>query len=195
DVPVLATIPRPNAGKRGTAMTVEGFRTLQSRMDVLCPNGRTRTLLVTSAGPGDGKSTTVVNLGLAMDEQRHRALVVEADLRRPALSRQLGVDKGPGLAGMLQGTDGIHEAVAYASVSPSSKHGPSVVLAGKLAVVPAGRVPTQPRALLNDGALGRFLESARAVGDTILIDGPPLGLVSDMLPLAKRVDGVIVAAR
>jgi tyrosine-protein kinase len=194
-VPLLATIPRPRAGKGGATMTTEGFRTLQSNVDVLCPNGRPRSLLITSAGAGDGKSTTVLNLGLAMDEQRHRPLIVEADLRRATLSRGLGVDRGPGLAGMLQGREGIDEAVTYASVSPASKRGLDVALTGKLAVVPAGRVPGAPRKLLSDKALGKFLLEAQGVGDTILIDGPPLGMFSDMLPLAKRVDAVIVAAR
>jgi Mrp family chromosome partitioning ATPase len=194
--PVLATIPRPQSGKRAAHMTVEGFRTLQSTLDVLCPNGRPRSLLITSASAGDGKSTTALNLGLAMDEQRHRPVVVEADLRRPSLSKGLGVDKGPGLTGMLKGTDGIDEAITYTSVSPGSKsRGPAVALAGKLAVLPAGPAPAQPRGLLNDKALGTFLTSAQTVGDTILIDGPPLGLFSDMLPLARRVDGVIVAVR
>jgi polysaccharide biosynthesis transport protein len=194
--PVLASIPRPQAGKRGARVTVEGFRTLQSKLDVVCPNGRPRSMLVTSAGSGDGKSTTVLNLGLAMDEQRHRPLVVEADLRRSSLSKGLGLDKGPGLTGMLKGTDGIDEAVTYASVSPGSKHrGLAVALTGKLAVLPAGRAPDQPRGLLNDKALGTVLVSAQAIGDTILVDGPPLGLFSDMLPLARRVDGVIVAVR
>ena len=194
--PLLATIPRPRSGKRGATMTVEGFRTLQSNMDLRCPNGRPRSMLVTSAGSGDGKSTTVVNLGLAMNEQRHSAVVLEADLRRPALSNSLGVSKNGGLTKVLLGKGSLDDAVAYASLSPGSKrHGPAVALAGKLAIVPAGGSPAKARALLSGDAIDALLESASFAGDTILIDGPPLGLFSDMLPLAKRVDGVIVAVR
>jgi polysaccharide biosynthesis transport protein len=195
-VPILAAIPRPGPGKRGATMTVEGFRTLQSNVDVRCPNGQPRSLLVTSAGSGDGKSTTVLNLGLAMNEQRHSALVLEADLRRPALSTGLGVAGGPGLSKVLSGKGTLAEAVAHASVSPASRRrGPSVALAGKLAVVPAGQSPARPRTLLSGDALDSLLVSASLVGDTVLIDGSPLGLFSDMLPLAKRVNGVIVAVR
>jgi receptor protein-tyrosine kinase len=195
-VPLLATIPRPRPGKRGATMTVEGFRTLQSNVDVRCPNGQPRTLLVTSAASGDGKSTTVLNLGLAMNEQRHSALVLEADLRRPTLSTGLGVSKGPGLSKVLSGKGTLDEAIAHASVSPSSKRrGPAVALAGKLAVVPAGQSPARPRTLLSGDALDSLLVSASLVGDTVLIDGPPLGLFSDMLPLAQRADGVIVTVR
>jgi Mrp family chromosome partitioning ATPase len=196
-MPLLATIPRPTSGKRGATMTAEGFRTLQSNMDVRCPNGKPRSMLVTSAGSGDGKSTTVLNLGLAMNEQRHTALVLEADLRRPALSNQLGVNTGPGLSKVLSGKGLLEDAVKYASLSPGSKRrgGPSVMLAGKLAVVPAGTSGVQPRTLLSGDAVDSLLVSASVAGDTVLIDGPPLGLFSDMLPLAKRVDGVIVAVR
>lgn len=195
-MPLLATIPRPTSGKRGATMTAEGFRTLQSNMDVRCPNGRPRSMLVTSAGSGDGKSTTVLNLGLAMNEQRHTALVLEADLRRPALSNQLGVNTGPGLSKVLSGKGLLEDAVKYASLSPGSKRrGPAVMLAGKLAVVPAGTSGVQPRTLLSGDAIDSLLVSASVAGDTVLIDGPPLGLFSDMLPLAKRVDGVIVAVR
>lgn len=195
-VPILATIPRPRGGRSGATMTVEGFRRLQSNVDVRCPNGRPRSILVTSAGAGDGKSTTVVNLGLAMNEQRHRSLVLEADLRRPTLSSGLGVKKGPGLTRVLSGKGKLDEAISYASVSPASRRrGPAVALAGKLAVVPAGQSPVRPRTLLSGDALDSLLVSASLVGDTVLVDGPPLGLFTDMLPLAKRVDGVIVAVR
>lgn len=195
-LPLLATIPRPTPGKRGATMTAEGFRTLQTNMDVRCPNGRPRSMLVTSAGSGDGKSTTVLNLGLAMNEQRHRALVLEADLRRPALSNQLGVNTGPGLSRVLSGNGPLEDSVKYASLVPGSKRrGPAVMLAGKLAVVPAGQAKGQPRTLLSGKAIDSLLVAAGIAGDTVLIDGPPLGLFSDMLPLAKRVDGVIVAVR
>jgi tyrosine-protein kinase len=195
-IPILATIPRPQSGRRGATMTVEGFRTLQSNVDMRCPNGQPRSMLVTSAGSGDGKSTTVLNLGLAMNEQRHSALVLEADLRRPMLSTGLGVNKGPGLTKVLSGKGTLDEAIAHASVSPASKRrGPAVALAGKLAVVPAGQSPARPRTLLSGDALDSLLVSASLVGDIVLVDGPPLGLFSDMLPLAKRVDGVIVAVR
>ena len=119
-LPLLATIPRPTSGKRGATMTAEGFRTLQSNMDVRCPNGKPRSMLVTSAGSGDGKSTTVLNLALAMNEQRHTALVLEADLRRPALSNELGVNTGPGLSKVLSGKDQLEDAVKYASLAPGS---------------------------------------------------------------------------
>jgi tyrosine-protein kinase len=195
-LPLLATIPRPRSGKRGATMTAEGFRTLQSNMDVHCPNGRPRSMLVTSAGPGDGKSTTVLNLGLAMNEQRHQAIVLEADLRRPALSTALGVNTGPGLSRVLSGKGPLEEAVKYASLVPGTKRkGPAVMLSGKLAVVPAGQSKEQPRTLLSGKAIDSLLVSARMAGDTVLIDGPPLGLFSDVLPLAKQVDGVIVAVR
>lgn len=196
DVALLATIPHPGHRTRGLRMTSEGFRTLQSNVDLLCQNGRTRTLLVTSAGSGDGKSTTVLNLGLAMNEQQHSALVLEADLRRPKLSSGLGLNGSPGLSKVLSGKGALDEAVTHASLAPGSKrNAPPVALAGKLAVVPAGKSPARPRALLSGDALGTLLASASTIGDTILIDGPPIGLFSDMLPLAKRVDGVIVTVR
>lgn len=195
-LPLLATIPRPTSGKRGATMTAEGFRTLQSNMDVRCPNGKPRSMLVTSAASGDGKSTTVLNLALAMNEQRHTALVLEADLRRPALSNELGVNTGPGLSKVLSGKGHLEEAVKYASLVPGTKRrGPAVMLSGKLAVVPAGQVKAQPRTLLSGEAIDSLLMSASVVGDTLLIDGPPLGLFSDVLPLAKKVDGVILAVR
>jgi Mrp family chromosome partitioning ATPase len=83
-----------------------------------------------------------------------------------------------------------------ATVAPTRNgKGPIVALSGDLTLVPAGPTPPNPQLLLNERRLEALLAEARVSSDTVIVDGPPLGLFSDMLPVARRVDGVIVAVR
>jgi receptor protein-tyrosine kinase len=195
-VPIVAEVPRPGKGAESKTMAVESFHALRSNLDMVRPNGPLHTLLITSAGARDGKSSTAANLALAMEETHRDALVVEADLRRPALSKAFSVNGGRGTAKVLAGTDRLDEAVKEARVtSQLNGDGPLVVMNGRFAMVPAGPVPARPSTLLNEQALESLLSQAHQRQETVIVDGPPIGLFSDMLPVAKKVDGVVVVVR
>lgn len=193
-VPILATIPRP--GRRNRWIAGEGFHNLQVSVDSMSPHGRVASLLVTGTSPGEGKSTTAANLAAAMAGKRRNVAVFEADLRRPGLSRRFGLNGEPGVANVLQGKAVLQDIVGSATVTPSrARTGPELCLAGKFAFVPAGPVKGDPRALLDEAALVDLVDGVQQGTDTVIIDGPPISMFSDVVPLAQRVDGVVLAVR
>jgi succinoglycan biosynthesis transport protein ExoP len=195
-IPILATIPRP--GRRHGWVAAEGFYTLRSAVDsVNGNNGHVKSLLVTGSMAGEGKSTTTMNLAAAMSGGGRGVTVVEADLRRPGLSRSLGVNgDGPGVSTVLSGEHDVAAALGHATVKPDpTRRGPAWLVKGEFEFMPAGPRPDTPAAILNDEALGRLLDQTTARGDTVIVDGPPLGMFGDMLPVARRVEGVILAVR
>ena len=196
-VPLIGAIPKRGRGEKAQAMVSESFHNLHTNLGLVSPNGRARSLLVTSASPGDGKSTVTANLALAMGAHGRSPIVVEADLRRPGLSAALGVNGGTaGVSRILTGDATLEGSVQRAAVQPSKNgEGPSVSMPGQIALVPAGPVPPNPQLLLDERRLETLLAQARAQSDAVIVDGPPIGLFGDMLPVAKRVDGVIVAVR
>ena len=125
-------------------------------------------------------------------------MVVEADLRRPALSERLKVetDSDTGVSRILVGEATLERSLRRVIAVPSRNgKGPAVAIAGDLALVPSGPLPPSPQVLLNGRRLETLLGEARARSDTVIVDGPPMGVFSDMLPVAQRVDGVIVVVR
>jgi succinoglycan biosynthesis transport protein ExoP len=193
-VPILASIPR--TGMRRRWIAGEGFHNLQVNVDAMSGNGGIKSLLVTGSMADEGKSTTAANLAAAMAGKRRKVTVFEADLRRPGLSRQLGVNGRPGVSSVLDGKAELAETIGRATVVPSRKRrGPELALRGEFDFIPAGPVAADPRALLDERALADLVDSAKDGADTIIVDGPPIGLFSDVVPVAQRVDGVLVTVR
>jgi polysaccharide biosynthesis transport protein len=185
-------------GRRSATVAGEGFHNLAANLDSLLPAGQSRAILITSPSAQDGKSTTAVNLALALAERQDSVLLIEADLRRPKISERLSLNAHKaGVAEVLAGQRTLVESVERVSFSPtkSSADGPRVVLTGELPVVFAGGDSARPHALINDRTSTELLRSAREQAQSVIIDGPPLGVVADMLPVAKRSDGVIVVVR
>jgi capsular exopolysaccharide synthesis family protein len=195
-VPVIGSIPKRGRGEHAKVQATESFHTLFANVGFASPNGRMRSLLVTSAAPEEGKSTISANLALAMSAHGQSPILLEADLRRPGLSDSLGIDRAQGVSRILVGDGTIASSLQRAPVQVSPNgDGPRLAMDGELAIVPAGPTPPNPQVLLNDRRLEALLAEARAQGDTVIVDGPPMGLFSDMLPVAQRVEGVIVAVR
>jgi capsular exopolysaccharide synthesis family protein len=177
-------------------MTAEGFHTLQANLSLLAHGRPLKTLLVTSAAPGEGKSTVALNLALAMVEKGESALVIDADLRRPSLTARVKAEAPAGVSTILSGQGTLEESVQGRTVEPSRNgSGPSIALGGDLTIVPAGPSAPNVALLLNDRSLGALLEASRERAEHVIFDGPPVGSFADMLPLAKDVDGVIVVVR
>lgn len=195
-VPVIGLVPQPRRGRASKLMTAEGFHTLQANLALLSRDHPLKTLLVTSATPAEGKSTVALNLGLAMIEKGQAALVIDADLRRPSLSERLKVDRRVGVSSILAGDGTLETSVQEAAVEPARNgDGPTVSIGGNLPVVTAGPPAPNVQLLLNDRTLGALLAATRERSECVIFDGPPVGSFSDMLPLAREVDGVIVVVR
>ena len=202
DVPVIAAIPNSPLDVVGRPLEAEGFRGLQTTLSVLDPDRSIRSLLVTSATIAEGKSTTSLNLALAMAERDEHVLLIEADMRRRVLSERLGLEDRGGLSDVLAGTSTVSDELVEVSLVESLSEAPrrngrvaSRTLAGVIQVLPAGQTPANPHALLSPARLERMLVDASHHADKVVIDGTPLGLVTDMLPLAHAADAIVVVVR
>jgi receptor protein-tyrosine kinase len=196
DVPIIASVPEPR--RRGIAreLTGEAFHTLNTNLRLLSSERPLRTLLITSAGPGDGKSTVALNLAVAGGSAGSPALILDADMRRPALSHSLHTDGRAGISQILAGTGAVETSVQQRSVDATvNGSGPTAALNGEVSIVPAGPKPPNPQLLLGDSPLTALLHAASSKGERVIVDGPPVGVFSDMLPVARKVDGVIVVVR
>jgi capsular exopolysaccharide synthesis family protein len=160
----------------------EAFRKLRTSIGFLGVEGSIRTVLVTSAFAGEGKTTCALNLAVAYADAGYQTLLVEADLRRPSLHRIFG----------LSGTDGLTTAI-IGGTSPYD-----VLREGNvpnLKCLVAGAIPPNPVELLESHQMAELLQRLRAQFEMVVIDSPPLIPVADSVTLAPRCDGVVVVAR
>jgi capsular exopolysaccharide synthesis family protein len=195
-VPVIGLVPESRRSRASRLMTSEGYHTIEANLSMIRRGRELETLLVTSAAPGDGKSTLAVNLALAMTERGRSALLMDADLRRPSLTARVKADSRVGVSSILAGEGSLETSVPEYEVQPSRNgDGPSVAFSGQLRIVPAGPLPANVQLLLSDTSLQGLLMASRARTECVIFDGPPVGSFADMLPLAKEVDGVIVVVR
>lgn len=162
-------------------LAADACRMIRFALDSQALDRPLRTLLVTSPGIHEGKTTVVLNLGRMFLETNRRVVLIDADLRRPALHVGLNAPNEIGLADLLVGRD--LEAQAFHAIAPG------------LELLPSGMTPANPSALLSSAATRRAVELARARADVVLIDSPPLLAVSDALPLTSLVDGVVLVVR
>jgi len=161
----------------------EAYRTLRTNVTfVNAEQKELQALVITSPGPGEGKSTTAANLAITLAQQGSKTLLVDADLRRPLVHRAFNLVQEPGLTDVLVGTSSLREAIR-----------PNVV--PKLDVLPAGALPPNPSELLGSEAMARLLETLRGQYDTIIFDSPPTLAVTDATVLGASVDAVILVVR
>jgi len=165
-----------------TSAHAEAYRYLRTQL--LYQKGGTpvRTVLVATAKPAQGGTTTAVNLALALAEVGQRVVLVDSDLRRPGLHHFFGQENDYGLSDLLRGGTDFDRAVR-----PTD--------APTLRLLVAGSQAANPAALLNSAAMGKLLAALRAQADYIIIDGPSLGAFADSMMLGPLVDGVLLVAR
>jgi receptor protein-tyrosine kinase len=198
-VPVLATVPRWRPGRRWRREAAEGYNNLG--VSVRSLNGASASsYLVTSAVGEDGKSTTALNLALALGREGRNALLVDGDLRRPRITEMINAPRGGGFVNVLAGETALGDAATrqqFKAPENGLRRGrrPLQTVQGEVSVLAAGRTNIAPQRVITEASAQALVEQARAEDRYAVIDGPPLGLFGDMLPLARHVDGVIVVVR
>lgn len=157
----------------------EAYRTLRSSIGFAAVDGSLNTLMVTSASKGEGKTVTSLNLAIAMALDGKSVILVDADLRRPNVHKQLRMPQGPGLTDVLVG-----QAEIESVLNPTEVSG--------LRVMTAGPIPPNPAELLNSAPMDRVIEQLREMADVVIFDTAPCIPVSDSIVLSSKVDGVVL---
>lgn len=163
----------------------ESFRTLRTNLQFLAVSdsdqSHAHTFVISSAGAGEGKSTTSANLSLALAETGSRVLLIDADLRMPAVAKYMGIEGGVGLTDILIGRVEVADVL--------QRWGRD-----ELYVLPSGKIPPNPSELLGSRAMGELLEVTGEYFDYVIIDSPPILLVTDAAVVGKRTNGVLLVA-
>src|SRR5262249_10820417 len=160
----------------------ESYRALRSAISFAAVDHPLRTLLVSSAGQGEGKTLTSTNLAIALALEGRRVILVDTDLRRPTVHRLLECEMRPGLTDLLVGTAALEEALR-----------PFPEAAG-LRVLPSGAIPPNPAELVNSAPMEELIHRLSEEADIVLFDGPPCLPVTDAVLLSAKVDGVLLVA-
>jgi capsular exopolysaccharide synthesis family protein len=197
DAPVLTTVPRSRALKRHKPFAdlppqvAEAFRMLQMNLRFASEHP-VRSVLVTSARTGEGKTTVSWNLAAAAASGGLSVALVEADLRRPSLAKRYDLDDAPGLTEALQGDVSIEEATQM--MLPIAGGASPVGHPRALNVIVAGNPSPNPWALMQSSVMSRILDVLTKDHDLVVVDTPPIPHVADAISLLRHVDGVLVTA-
>lgn len=164
----------------------EAYKRLRTNIQYTLPlqdEKRCRVIGITSALPGEGKSTTSANLAFSLAEAGERVLLIDADMRLPTISFLLDVECIPGLSDYLVTGD-----LTLSIVKPTKQQ-------KNLHIIPAGNLPPNPAELLGLERMREMLDSMAKAYDYILIDLPPINVVTDAAVISKYVDGVLMVVR
>lgn len=204
DIPVLGVVPEVKDA-RDAAAAVEAFRNLHTNLQYVASVSGHSSIVVTSVAPAEGKSTVALNLAAVMAERDQLIAVIDADLRRPGISNVLGAANTHGLSQWLANRGSDSEPLLASTVTVPADPGPVGAPSGlprvfaqtDIALVPAGHVPPNPQALISRAdwasTVASWEHDQRA--GTIIIDGPPIGTFSDVLPIATSVNCVLLVVR
>ncbi len=166
----------------GGGTTAESYRKLRTNLGFANIDHPARKIVVSSATPGDGKTTTALNLAVSLAESGAKVVLVDADLRRPTVASRLKLSNAVGLTSALRGDVTIADAA-----QPSAVAG--------LDVITSGGIPPNPSELLGSNRTGQFFADLSAIYDYVVVDSPPVLPVTDSIELANWMDGVIVVLR
>lgn len=184
DLPVLAIVPsdaspdhRPISMSRPDAHSVESYRTLRTNVQFLGLERDVKVVQVTSAGPGEGKTTTATNLAVVLAQTGASVVLVDGDLRKPRIHRVFATDGSYGLTNNLVG-----ESIEM-TLTPIDPH---------LSLIASGRVPPNPSEMLAGRKMASLIEQLKARFDYVIVDSAPVLSVSDAVALSQHADGLIV---
>jgi capsular exopolysaccharide synthesis family protein len=165
----------------------EAYRALRANISFSSIDRPVKTILVTSAAPREGKTTTVINLGIIMAQAGTRVLIVDADFRRPSLHHIFGfLPNGkktlPGLSNLIVGNSRLEDVRLPSGFA-------------RVSLVPAGIAPPNPNELISSQRMKNVISDLAEDADFVLIDSPPCLLYSDAYLLAPLTDGVLYVVR
>ena len=160
----------------------EAYKTLRTNIRFFLRDNKCRKICITSGASGEGKSITLLNLAISIGQTGQKVLLIDADMRRPALSRLLVEKAAPGLSNVLGGLVTAKEAIRKEMFL-------------NLDILFSGDIPPNPSELLSSDILQNLIEEMSEEYDYILVDTPPVNVVSDACLVANQLDGVLLLVR
>lgn len=209
-LPLLGRLPEPARRLRSRDQLVmiadpggveaEAFRQLRTSLELMRLERQAKTIMITSAAEGEGKSTSAANLAIALARGGKQVVLVDLDLRRAGQKRFFPLQAHPGITEVALGTATLDEALVRVA---ALDHAPSVVSGngarggapGSLDVLAAGAMPPDPGEFVGTLALARVLDEVRGRADVVLVDAAPLLVVGDALALTPLVDAILLVVR
>ena len=172
NMPAIISLSNPKSPE------AEAYRTLRTNLQFSTVDHALQTILVTSPNAAEGKTTTVCNLAVSFAQIGKKVLIIDGDLRRPRLHTYLGLSNTVGISNVLTQNLPVQEAMKEAMLD--------------IQVLTCGPIPPNPAELLNSNRLKELLNQLKQHFDIILIDTPPVGVVTDAAILSTLVDGTLM---
>jgi polysaccharide biosynthesis transport protein len=213
DLPLLGKLPRPSVqARRNVVMLaspesgeVEPYRILRSNLEFVTFDPPLRSVLVTSALSGEGKSTAASNLAVSFALAGKKTILVDFDLRRPSIAKLFRIAEQPGVTDVALGQATLDSALqrvpltARVQPMPRGRNGQNRQVAsnevGSLEVLSAGSIGPAPGEFTMTDAVANLIEDLHERADILIVDSPPALQTSDALALSDKVDGILVVAR
>lgn len=160
---------------------VEAYKTIRTNLTFLLSGSESKVFGITSPDAGEGKSTTAINMAIAFSQLGDKVLLIDADMRRSSIHKKLKIENNVGLSGILAGFNKYDEVLVHVSES--------------LDVITAGQVPPNPSELLGSARFKSLVEEVSKKYSYVIIDTPPVGVVSDALVIAPQTAGLVLVVK
>lgn len=167
-----------SSNKKVPFAVIEAYKTIRTNLIFSLPQEGCRSFVISSSVPGEGKSTTAVNIAVAFSQLGKKVLLIDADLRRPSIHKKLKLINTKGLCSVLSGSASFDDCVQR-----SNNH---------LDVLTSGPLPSNPIELIESMALTELLTFLQERYDYIVFDSTPINIVSDAISLAPKTDGLVL---
>lgn len=163
----------------------EAYKSLRTNLEFLAATSDCKTILITSSVPGEGKSNVAVNLAITLADSGKRVVLVDCDMRKSTISRYLHIPRDHiGITNTITGKDRTQLANALVNFKDLG-----------IVVLPVGTIPPNPSELLATKAMENTFEALKQVYDYIIVDTPPVSVVTDAAVLCKYADGALLVVR
>jgi non-specific protein-tyrosine kinase len=188
-LPVLGLIAshgkddRPITARQPRSPVAEAFRSLRTNIQFASVDQPLHSLLITSTSPEEGKSTVAANLSVTLAQSGRRVTLVDADLRRPKVHKVMGLNNQPGISSLFMQP----QVVLNGALQETEIEG--------LTALTSGNLPPNPAELLGSEKMMEIIQNVRKCSDIVVLDSPPVLVVTDAVVLAPRVDGVILVVK
>lgn len=168
----------------------ESYKTLRTNIMLSIIKSGCKTIVVSSSNTNEGKTTTSINLAISLAQADQRVLIIDGDLRKPKIHHYFSISNAPGLTNFL--SEAANNKDADKSLLSKIIHPTEI---DNLSVLTSGLITPNPAEILGSELMSDFLKELHKYFDYIIIDTPPINLVSDALPIVRQSDGIIVVVK